>query len=99
MRKYGLLFLKLVCGYSLGFGPLFGFLAIEFNIHFRQLVRPYILLFIISIVFVFMVYDARKYVNQPETFSRRFALAVLIFFLACIGVFTYYGAQFNILVP
>ena len=99
MSTYLKFLIKILCGYVIGSGPLFGFLIFKTHISIRDLARPYLLLFIATFVCVLLIYDARKYVTQPKALSLRYSLAILTLFLSSLLVFNYYGVKFKLFAP
>lgn len=88
---------KVSLGYAIVATPTFAILYWALKISVIQLLPPYFLLFGLVVLGVLMMFNARRYVDQPNQFPFRSSVAVFVFLLSYLAVIYYFGSEYGLI--
>jgi drug/metabolite transporter (DMT)-like permease len=99
LKKALIWVLKGFLGYAAIATPMFAILYWALRIPAKQLLPPYFLLFGSAIVGALMMFDARRYVDQPNSFRIRFSVATFVCLILSLAVIYYFGHLYGLVRP
>jgi hypothetical protein len=86
-------------GYAAIATPTFALLYWTLGISIKQLLPPYFLMFGFLAVSAMMMFNARKYRDQPNVFCLRFSVATFFSLFTSLAVIYYFGTKDNVIRP
>ena|SRR5258708_18952343 len=99
LKKFLTFLAKCFIGYALVATPTFALPFFALHISIRELLIPYFSLFFVTTFGVIQMFNARHYVDEPNSFAIRVSLTMLVFFLISQAIIYYFGIKYGVIDP
>jgi hypothetical protein len=99
LKRASIWLAKVFLGYAIIATPTFALLYWALRISVKQILPPYFLLFGVTIFGVLLMFNARRYFDQPTWFRFRASVYLFVILLSYSSIIYYFGNEYGLIKP